>query len=123
MQYKLYAVRVFVRNFDDAVDFYRNVLGMTSSFCSSEFGWAEFDIGESHLALERVDPADKAMTKLIGRFVGMSLQVDDITAVHEDLSQKGVTFTAPPKTQSWGGSLAHFEDPEGNTLTLLGMPV
>jgi predicted enzyme related to lactoylglutathione lyase len=33
---------------------------------------------------------------------------------------KGVHFTAPPEKQEWGGTLAHFEDPAGNVLTLVG---
>ena len=56
----------------------------------------------------------------MGRFLGVSLRVDDIDGVYHDLTQKGVAFDAPPEQQAWGGKLAHFEDPDGNVLTLLG---
>ncbi|MDD9927285.1 MAG: VOC family protein [Rhodospirillaceae bacterium] len=50
----------------------------------------------------------------------MSLRVEDLAKSYRDLVAQGVRFTAPPETQPWGGSLAHFEDPDGNVLTLLG---
>jgi len=50
----------------------------------------------------------------------VSLRVDDLAATYVELRAKGVTFTAPPEKQPWGGSLAHFKDPDGNILTLLG---
>lgn len=63
---------------------------------------------------------DEEGKKLIGRFVGISLQVDNIEAVYEELSKIGVEFTTPPTKQDWGGTLAHFKDPAGNIITLLG---
>ena len=36
------------------------------------------------------------------------------------LTGKGVVFTEPPEKQQWGGTIAHFRDPDGNILTLLG---
>ena len=39
---------------------------------------------------------------------------------YDALREKGVRFTAAPEKQPWGGTLAHFQDPEGNELTLLG---
>ena len=44
----------------------------------------------------------------------------DIDAKHAELSAKGVDFLAPPERMPWGGVLAHFRDPEGNVLTLVG---
>ena len=46
--------------------------------------------------------------------------VDDINGTYETLRSRGVNFVAPPEQQSWGGSLAHFLDSDGNVLTLLG---
>ena len=57
---------------------------------------------------------------MVGRFVGVSLRVDDIDGVYETLKMRGVQFKSPPEKQSWGGSHAHFQDPDGNILTLLG---
>jgi predicted enzyme related to lactoylglutathione lyase len=55
----------------------------------------------------------------VGRFAGLSLDVDDIDAEHQRLSAAGVQFTHPPTRQPWGGTLAHFKDPAGNVLTLV----
>lgn len=43
-----------------------------------------------------------------------------IDAEYRRLSSGGVKFQAPPQHQPWGGTLAHFDDPAGNILTLLG---
>ena len=117
---KLYAVRVFVRNWPEACAFYGETLGLRERFRSDDMGWAEYELGGPCLGLERVRPGDRDGEALVGRFLGVSLQVEDIDAVYKDLSDKGVRFTAPPERQPWGGTLAHFQDPEGNLLTLLG---
>ena len=56
----------------------------------------------------------------VGRFVGVSISVSDIEAAYNELSAKGVAFLAAPEKMPWGGTLAHFRDPSGNVLTLLG---
>lgn len=48
--------------------------------------------------------------------------MEDIESVYQELTQKGVKFIAPPEKQPWGGVLAHFEDPDRNTVTLLALP-
>lgn len=52
--------------------------------------------------------------------MGISIQVDDIHLVYNDLCGKGVKFTGPPAKQPWGGVLAHMVDPDNNVVTLLG---
>ncbi len=117
---ELYAVRIFVRQWPEACAFYGETLGLTERFRSDDMGWAEYDLGGPAFGVERVRPGDSDGEALIGRFVGVSLRVDDIDATYEALKAKGVEFTAPPEKQPWGGALAHFKDPDGNELTLLG---
>lgn len=117
---ELYAVRVFVRQWPQACAFYGETLGLTERFRNDDFGWAEYDLGGPCLGVERVAPGDAEGEALVGRFVGVSLRVDDIESLYQDLTAKGVEFTAPPENQAWGGTLAHFKDPDGNVLTLLG---
>ena len=119
---KLYAVRVFVHDWDAAFRFYSETLGLEVKFNAQDkdMGWAEFDIGGPSLGLERVGPDDSEGSQLVGRFLGISLQVEDIQDCYDTLHRKGVIFTQAPEKQEWGGSLAHFKDPEGNILTLLG---
>ena len=120
MDYKLFAVRVFVTDWDRAIRFYTETLGMRATYRNDEFGWAQMATGEGQLALERVDPSDEEGKALVGRFVGVSLQVPDIFATYDLLVKRGVQFVAPPEKQPWGGVLAHLRDADGNVLTLLG---
>lgn len=117
---ELYAIRIFVLQWDEACGFYGETLGLKERFRNDEIGWAEFDLDGPCIGLERVDPDDSEGNALVGRFVGLSLRVEDLAKSYRDLVAQGVRFTAPPETQPWGGSLAHFEDPDGNVLTLLG---
>ena len=116
----LYAVRIFVKNWDEACSFYGATLGLEERFRNDEIGWAEYDLGGPCFGVERITSGDSEGEALVGRFVGVSLRVDDIDASYRALSEKGVVFKSPPEEQPWGGSLAHFQDPDGNVLTLLG---
>ena len=89
-------------------------------FRSDEAGWAEYDLGGPCLGIEYVHENDSEGKHLIGRTVGVSLQVDDIETSYSELLSRGVEFIAPPEKQNWGGVLAFFKDPDGNILTLLG---
>lgn len=42
---------------------------------------------------------------------------DDIDATYQELTSRGVEFTAPPTKQPWG-SFAMFVDPDGNRFML-----
>jgi uncharacterized glyoxalase superfamily protein PhnB len=120
MKYKMYAQRIFCFHWKECVSFYKDTIGLPVKFESEEMGWAEFDLGGISLAVERQDEDDAEAQSLVGRFVGISLQVDDIDVIYQELTGKGVVFEGPPAKQPWGGVLAHFKDPDGNTITLLG---
>lgn len=117
---KLYAVRIFTTDWDRSVDFYQETVGWPLVFADQEFAWAEFDLGGAKLGVEGMEPGDARADELVGRFVGVSIVVDDLDAVYAQLSEQGVEFTSPPERQPWGGTLAHFKDPDGNVLTLFG---
>ena len=102
MKARLYGVRVFVRDFERALEFYNDTLGLELLFCGNEMGWAELDTGDAHLCVQRADDGESGSEgALVGRFVGVSLQVDDIAATYEALSSAGVAFEAPPELQPW----------------------
>jgi lactoylglutathione lyase len=119
-EYTAYAIRVFVRDWRRALAFYHETLGIPIRFESEDLGWAQLDTGECSLAVERLEPGDPEAGELIGRDVGVSLQVEDIHATHQRLLSRGVEFVGAPEREAWGGVLAHLRDPEGNTITLLG---
>jgi catechol 2,3-dioxygenase-like lactoylglutathione lyase family enzyme len=122
MEYRLFVVRIFVTDWERALAFYSNALGMRITYRNDELGWAQLDTGATSLALERMDPDDREAATLVGRFVGASLQVPDVEALYRTLRERGVIFSTPPEKQTWGGTLAHFLDPDGNILTLIGSP-
>ena len=120
MDYRLYAIRIFTGDWPGLVAFYRDVLALPVKFYEQQYQWAEFDLGGASLAVEGIDPSIEENAMLMARFVGISIQVDDIQQAYQTLSAKGVEFTQAPEKQAWGGCLAHFKDPSGNILTLLG---
>jgi Glyoxalase/Bleomycin resistance protein/Dioxygenase superfamily len=52
----------------------------------------------------------------------LNLEVTDIAAVHARLASSGVAFLRPPELEPWGGWVATFVDPDGNTLQLFELP-
>ncbi len=122
MSFRLSVVRVFALNWAQSADFYQNQMELPVRLRDADAGWAEFDLGGPSLAVERVQPEDADEESLTGRFLGISLEVADMDATCKRLLEQGVVFKSLPARQPWGGVLAHFEDPEGNVLTLLQRP-
>lgn len=120
MKYTFYAQRVFSFKWAESVAFYKEVIGLPVKFESEEMGWAEFDLGGAALAVERQEQNDPEAKDLVGRFVGISIRVEKIEPIYQELIGKGVQFVEPPEKMPWGGVLAHFRDPDGNIITLLG---
>ena len=117
---KVYAVRIFVDDWNSACEFYEKQLGLPLEFKDESFGWAEFDVGGAKFGIERIDEdASEEEKSLIGRFVGVSLQVDDVQKTYDRLIARGVEFTSAPEQQAWGGILANFKDTSGNVITLM----
>jgi catechol 2,3-dioxygenase-like lactoylglutathione lyase family enzyme len=112
------AVRFFVSDLNRAIDFYRNVLGLQLT-AHEESIYAVFQLSNITLVVERVDPGDTEFKELVGRFTAVSFSTGDIHAVYDRLSALGIRFEGPPEKQFWGGTLAHFHDPDNNVVTLV----
>jgi predicted enzyme related to lactoylglutathione lyase len=119
-KFKLQAVRVYVGDFAAAFEFYGKTLGLHLVDGTAAGPYAFFDTGSAQLALERIPPQHPAYNELVGRFAAVSFKVADLSALYEELVGKGVEFMAPPQKQPWGGGIAHFRDPAGNILSLVG---
>lgn len=111
------AIRLFVTDIDRARAFYSDLLGWPVKVADPDY--AVFAVDGADVVVEAADPEDPEGAALIGRFVGVSFAVDDIDHAYRLLSEAGVRFHDAPRTQPWGGTLAHFLDPDGNTLTLV----
>src|SRR4051812_29078949 len=109
LQLRIGFVRVFVSDFEKSLEFYTVMLGMEIDH-TDHAHWAQFVSGNDvSLAIEKC-PADHVEqgSKLVGRFVGVTLMVDDISAQYELLTSRGVKFSGQPEKQPFGGTLAHL---------------
>lgn len=116
---KLNTARVFVRNIEEAKNFYSRVLGLPIKADGSGHGYCVFDAGAATLVVEFADGEDR---ELVGRFTGLSFDVPDAQASYEQLRAKGVTFKEAPERQPWGGVIASLVDPSGNVLQICEQP-
>lgn len=113
-------VFAFPAEWSDAVAFYGDTLGLYPLTRQEKDGVAVFRLGpHDTLSVERSNPKDRKEKKLVGRFLGVSIEVDDIRRVYKELSAAGVMFDAAPQAEAWGGTLTHFRDPAGNVLSLV----
>jgi len=120
---QLHTARVFVQDLVDASRFYEEILGLPLKADGREQGFCVFDAGPMSLVVERVDedaPVEDRM--LVGRFTGLSFDVEDIHSKYRELSSLGVVFSGLPEGQRWGGILATLCDPAGNELQLVQQP-
>ena len=53
----------------------------------------------------------------IGTFQAITFETDDVAGTYRELSQRGVEFAGPPKSEEWG-SYVIFKDPDGNSFVL-----
>lgn len=111
-------VNVFVRDFAGAIDFYEKRVGLPLKFRDDSYGYASFETPGAGFAVARVDGDDANSAALLSRHTGIALGVPDLDAAYEAMSARGVEFSMAPTRQAWGGVLATFVDPEGNTLYL-----
>jgi catechol 2,3-dioxygenase-like lactoylglutathione lyase family enzyme len=116
--YEVNYIRVGVSDAQQAREFYEDTLGMQLIVDRSDDGYLLFSIGNITLIVETTSPEDMELPK--GRYLGISLKVQDINNVYQKLIDEGVKFTHPPEKQFWGGYLTEFYDPDGNIWTLLG---
>jgi catechol 2,3-dioxygenase-like lactoylglutathione lyase family enzyme len=100
-----------------AREFYEQVLGLEASSVwqrpGTEAVGAEFETGTVTLALLNCPGLGIPFS---ANAVPVALQVGDVAAARADLEAKGVTFD--DTIDSGVCHMAHFRDPDGNTLML-----
>ena len=115
---KLAYVNLYVTDLARSVEFFEKTLGLGLQFSDTNFGYASLDAGAVRLGLAQIDPDDEQNQGLTGRQTGFGFAVKDLVAAHKDLEARGVAFPMKPSKQPWGGFMALFEDPDGNTFYL-----
>ena len=117
-------VALTVPDFDGALAFYRDALGLKQlADWSSEDGRVViFDVGRATLEL-----FDEAQAETVDRIeagarvsgpVRLALEVTDSEATARRLVAAGAEEVAPPVTPPWGGRNARVRAPDGMQLTL-----
>jgi predicted enzyme related to lactoylglutathione lyase len=107
-------VYVGTQDFDRAVDFYGNVLGLPESARYGRMPGAEFETGTLTLA---VIESEAFGLEFSPNPNAIALHVDDVEAARSELESRGVQFAADT-IDSGVCHMAFFSDPDGNGLLL-----
>ena len=114
----IHQIAVFAKDLDEAITFYRDILGATYITKFDPPGLVFFDFGGTRLLLEKTGPK-----------ASVYFRVDDIHSAHAELKTKGIKFIADPhlifrdETGIFGSAgeeewMAFFSDPSDNILVL-----
>ena len=112
------AVTLFVEDLATATQFYQDVFELPVYF--EDENSAVFRFGETLINLLDVTQAGDliAPAAVAARGAGSRLQftigVDDVDAVCEELTRRGVTLINGPQNRPWGIRTASFADPGGH---------
>jgi len=114
----IFAITLFVEDLQTAKQFYRRVFGLPVDF--EDANSAVFKFGDTLVNLlsdtaadELVKPAKVAHQETGSRFV-FTLRVEDVDAMCETLTARGVKLLNGPMDRPWGVRTASFKDPGGH---------
>ena len=111
------AVSVPVRDQEQAREFYVNTLGfelLVDNSWREGMRWIEVAPEGSATSLMLMSWSDSLLPRLYRVIV---ITTDDIQAIYEEYSAKGIFFDLPP-TELSSGTRAMFRDPDDNALVL-----
>ncbi|MFC5860988.1 PP2C family protein-serine/threonine phosphatase [Acidicapsa dinghuensis] len=120
---RIFKTNIFVHDQDRSLDFYVNQLGfdlLADARFTNNTRWIAVapPNGSAILALLCGTPGS-AEEKLIGRETQLAFITEDIHGTYDRWRARGVRFTQPPTSIGWGGTLARFEDIDGNHFELM----
>jgi catechol 2,3-dioxygenase-like lactoylglutathione lyase family enzyme len=107
-------ITVATADFDAAVKFYGNVLGLPESKRWGQMPAAEFETGNLTIAVMQ---SDAFGLEFRANNHPIELRVDDVAAARAELESRGVAF----KGDTIDSGVCHqafFEDPDGNALAI-----
>ena len=114
MVQKMKNVVVFVRDFEEAKRFYKELLQLP--LVQESMAIMEFFPGATTLGVALA--MHEAAMPLVGRHTGITLQVKDIDEFCKRLADAGVSFAEPLEQTPWG-KMAVVKDPDGNQFALV----
>ena len=133
MNISLGACFVTVHDHDEALKFYRDVLGLEvrSDVGSGSFRWVALsppNQPDIQIVLSPTHPGREAdgdtvlalVTK--GSLNGVNFNTDDVDATFEHIRAAGAEVLQEPIDQAWGVRDCAFRDPSGNMIRLNQVP-
>ncbi len=116
---KFDAAVLFVQDLSKCAAFYRDKLGFEATFTDANsvafrLEDQDFVLLKEAAAVDMITEEAVSLHKAAGHRMLLCMGVQDVDAVYESLTAKGVAFIKPPKDQPWGRRTAYFADPEGN---------
>lgn len=115
---------VTVDNYDEAVAFYRDTLGLDelADFSSENGRVVLLEAGRATMEIVNADQAEYIDDVEVGRRVAghirVALEVDDSTQTSQRLERAGATVIAEPTRTPWNSLNARLDAPGGLQLTL-----
>lgn len=125
MALRVAQVAILVREYDEAIAFYRDALGFTvveDSPLANGKRWVRMaapGAGVQLLLSRAVTPAQLAVVgNQAGGRVFMFIETDDFERDHASMSRNGVRFVEPPREEAYG-KVAVLLDLYGNRIDLI----
>jgi lactoylglutathione lyase len=115
---------VTAEDYDEALAFYRDVLGMREREAFADEGGRVSILEAGSATLELTDPPHAAFVdevevgRRVAGHVRVALRVDDSTKMTRRLDAAGATVLAEPTRTPWNSLNARLEGPAGLQLTL-----
>jgi predicted enzyme related to lactoylglutathione lyase len=103
---------LYCQHWEEMIDFYKTKLQLNVACVRDWF--IEFDLNNTS-RLSIADESRASIKSSNGRGITISLEVNDITAVHTSLLEKGLC-PLQIKDHPWGAKVFYIFDPEGNRL-------
>jgi predicted enzyme related to lactoylglutathione lyase len=116
---------VEAEDFEEAVAFYRDALGLTEEFhVESEGGALVTALQAGRATLEIVNPAQRRLIdrlevgREVSRQIRVAFEVTDAESATDQLADAGADLIAPPTQTPWQSLNSRLEAPAGLQITL-----
>ncbi|GAA2575361.1 MULTISPECIES: VOC family protein [Streptomyces] len=116
----LVSVRVITDDVARLVEFYERVTGVRATWSTEDFAELTTPSGTLAIGGTRTVPlfAPGSAHPADNRSVIIEFLVDDVDAVHRNLTGFVAEFVKEPTTMPWGNRALLFRDPDGNLVNL-----